>query len=257
MAMIKGNRRTRGNRGFLPIFGFFGILGFVGFLLTFPFPPGHFCATIRGNIYTHFMPIHSAPLAHKNAKLKTLEDKAGAKAALQERLHWTTEPRRALACLPCGMSEELGGPLLLDTLPGLLTLPVSLVILGKGSASFGSVFTKLAKNHPHRIAIVPAKDEWVDAMIEASDMAFFFSDPSKCRELQACLEAGTVPVALETDALENYDPNQERGDSFLYGKTDPWRCFAAAVRAMETYRFPYDWKTIQRNGMEKVERETL
>ena len=40
---------------------------------------------------------------------------------------------------------------------------------------------------------------------------------------------------------------QEDGNAFTYDQLTHWHCFAAAVRAIETYRFPYDFKTIQKH----------
>ena len=85
-----------------------------------------------------------------------------------------------------------------------------------------------------------------------TDLSFtlFLSDPATLPELSRCLQSGAVPVAPTTKLLKNYDPNQENGNAFLYEALTHWQAFAAVVRALETYRFPYDWKTIQKEGME-------
>ena len=87
--------------------------------------------------------------------VKTLERKAVNKTALQEKLGWPAEPKRPMLCLPAGMSDALGGKLLTEILPGLLTLPVEILILGKGTNDYGALFTKLAKEEGHRVHIVP------------------------------------------------------------------------------------------------------
>ena len=187
---------------------------------------------------------------------KTLDRKIGAKTALQAEIGWPAEPKRAIVCLPAGMTEELGGALLNETLPGILRLPMEILVLGKGSSSYGSMFTMLGKKHGHRIHIVPAREEGIAQMYAAADMALFTAEPGNLKELQRCLAYGVVPVAPETDRtvgtmlLEDYNPVQETGNAFLFAKPDPWHCFAALVRAVETYRFPYDWRTIQRHCLE-------
>ncbi len=181
-----------------------------------------------------------------------LELKQEAKAELQESLGWPAEPKRPMICLPAGMSEKLGGKVFEDLLPGLLTLPVELLVVGKGSATYGSLFTKLAKEHRHRVHIVPDKDDTLRGMYSASDMALFLSDPSHCKELPLCLAAGIIPVSLPCDLLEDYDPVQEAGNAFLFETPNAWQCFASLVRAIETYKLPFDWKTIQRHGMESM-----
>jgi glycogen synthase len=150
------------------------------------------------------------------------------------------------------VSDKLGGSLLKDLLPGLLELPVEILILGKGPASYGSMLTELSKEQAHRVAIIPNDDKSIDAMYAAADIALFLSDASQMPELAHALRFGTVPVAPTTKVIGDYNPNQESGEGFLYAKATVWHCFAAIVRALETYKFPFDWRTIQKHGMAKV-----
>lgn len=188
-----------------------------------------------------------------------LDQKAAAKAALQKQLGWKSEPRRAMVCIPTGMTDELGGALLEDVMPGLLTLPVQLVIVGKGSKAYGAYFSTLATEKPHKVGIVAHTAQHVASLMLASDMALFCApaDTDDGSKLAQCLAHGVIPIAPSCSALINYDPNQEAGNAFTYDQQTHWHCFAAAVRAVETYRFPYDWKTIQKNAiaMNDEERE--
>jgi len=182
----------------------------------------------------------------------TLEYKIQNKVALQEELGWPTEPKRPMLCLSMGMTDQLGGELLKELVPGLMGMDLQLIILGKGSSAYGTYFTELTKKYGHRVAILPNTEKGLEKMVAAADMSLFLKDASNTPELALSLAYGTVPVAPATTALENYDPNQEAGDSFTFEKENVWHAFAAVVRAMETYRFPYDWRTIQRHAMEKA-----
>lgn len=184
---------------------------------------------------------------------KSLEFKAANKVALQEELGWMPEPKRPMLCLPSGMSDALGGKLLEELIPGLLTLPLEIVILGKGSAGYGAMFTKLAKEQGHRIAIIPNQEEEIRKMYAAADMALFLTDPAKAPELLHCLRYGAIPVSVPSALLENYDQNQESGNAFVFEKPTVWHAFGALVRALETWRFPFDWRTIQKHCMESGE----
>lgn len=184
---------------------------------------------------------------------KTLEKKGKNKLSLQEELGWPAEAKRPVLCLPAGMSEKIGGELLEQVLPGLLSMDVQILILGKGSSKYGALFTELAKAHPHKIAIIPNEEVAMRKMYAAADMALFLSDPSGMSEVAEALSYGVVPISPTTGALEDYNPIQEAGNAFLYDKEDLWHCFAAVVRANETYKFPFDWRTIQRHCMESVE----
>lgn len=180
------------------------------------------------------------------------EGKIQNKLALQQSLGWPAEPKRPMLCLPAGMSEKLGGKLLEELLPGLLVLPVEILVVGKGSSAYGTLFTKLAREHRHQMHIVADKEEPLRMMYGASDMALFLNDPCGARELQMCLASGVVPVSPPASVLYDYDPVQESGNAFLFESPSAWLCFAALVRAMETYKLPFDWRTIQRNGMEAI-----
>lgn len=186
---------------------------------------------------------------------KTLDMKVQQKLALQREVGWPEEPKRMMVCLPAGMTDALGGALLQDVLPGLFTLPMQLVILGKGSSQYGSLFTQLAAEEPDRVAIVQASDENQRRLIAASDAVLFLANPDKLALADVALRYGTIPIGPVCEVLENYNPNQETGNAFTYDGATPWHCFAAAVRAVETYRFPFDWRTIQRHCLNDRDEE--
>ncbi len=179
----------------------------------------------------------------------SFEGKMQQKLALQEELGWPPEGMRAMVCLPTEMSEEQGGALLKAVLPGILELPIELLILGKGTTEFGKIFSRLRERESHRVAIIENTAGAIAHMYAAADMALFCSAAGKTEELRLCLRCGVIPIAPAMDILENYHPNQERGCAFLYESPSPWQCFAALVRALETYRFPFDWRSIQKEAM--------
>jgi starch synthase len=200
---------------------------------------------------TPLSPAYDNKIARKYS-VKTLEHKVENKLALQKELGWAPEKRMPMLCIPTGMTEELGGKLLKEVLPGLLSQGIALLVLGKGSEEYGAIFTKLAEEKGHRVAIIKDTDEGRRKMYAAADMALFLSNPTGMSELETALQYGTIPVAPSCKALKNYNPVQEAGNSFLYDDNTKWHCFAALVRALETHVFPYDWRTIQRNCMESV-----
>ena len=184
----------------------------------------------------------------------SLEKKGMNKVSLQEELGWPAEAKRPVICLPAGMSEKLGGKLLEQVLPGLMSLDVQILVIGKGSAEYGSLFTELSQKHAHRIAILPNDEVSMRKMYAASDAVLFCSDPSDLPELAEALSYGVVPIAPNTKALENYNAIQEAGNAFLYKEETVWDCFGALVRVIETHKFPFDWRTIQKKSMEIVKK---
>lgn len=184
---------------------------------------------------------------------RTIEHKLENKKALQEQLGWPVEPKQAIVCISTGMTDALGGELMEKVLDGILELPVALLIRGRGSSKYGEFFTSLAKGQGHRIKIIPDDEMNLRRMLAGSDVAMFFAEQQDPEDIQNALRYGVIPAALQFDGLEDYNPVQESGNAFLYQEATPWQCFASVVRALETFKFPYDWRTIQRNAMEVME----
>lgn len=67
------------------------------------------------------------------------------------------------------------------------------------------------------------------------------------RDWQEILEKGAVAVIKEdlNPIFENYSPDQESGNSFIFDKSDKYSVFAAVIRALENHKFPYDWENIK------------
>lgn len=80
-------------------------------------------------------------------------------------------------------------------------------------------------------------------LFSGCDMVVCFSDQA----VKKSLASHIVPVAFaECRGVTNYHPNRETGNSFTFEKKDPWHIFAAVIRGMETYRFPFDWACLVR-----------
>lgn len=204
-----------------------------------------------------FLPAYDG-LIEKKYSVGSVEQKLQNKTALQKSLGWAMEPKRPMICLPGGMTDALGGALFKEVLPGILTLQMELLVLGKGSSTYGSMFTKLAEEERYRVHIVAENEADIHRMYAAADMALFLTDEQSEEERTHCLQYGVVPVSPAMPRLDDYNPVQETGNAFLFEQPTKWNVFAAIVRAVETYKFPFDWRTIQRHAMETVsERERM
>lgn len=182
--------------------------------------------------------------------MKTLDQKSRNKTALQRELGWPAEQKMAVLCIPQVMTAK-GFDLLSLLLPGIDSLNVQLLVLNEGPSAFLKMAEEWAKKHKHRVALLPNDDEHMRKMLAAADISLFINDAEDSEELRNCLRYGTVPVCPENAVTENYNLVQESGNAFTYEDMTVWHCFAAVVRALETFKFPYDWRTIQRHCMEK------
>lgn len=88
---------------------------------------------------------------------------------------------------------------------------------------------------------------------EACDMMILFDSDIDENFLYDLWQNGIIPIAAEgIDAISNYNPNNEIGNAFTYASKNIWEIFATAVRGIETYKFPYDWKHIIRQGLKSL-----
>ena len=99
---------------------------------------------------------------------------------------------------------------------------------------------------------VPYNEKNRERLMKSADMMVALPH----NDIEEWLLNGVVPITNLRDGLLNYNPTKETGNSFLYEgaskKADHWKIFAAIVRALETYKFPYDWKHIVGSGVQSV-----
>jgi hypothetical protein len=151
-----------------------------------------------------------------------------------------------------GEKELLKRDELFKILEGCLVLNAKFVVIDTQQPSDLSDLGELQNNHDHQITWYnPQTDRGgkgqeekeLDRLLLAADMAVLFNHHLEMIHL--LMNYGVVIVGDEkSPLLENYKPNEESGNAFVFGKKDAWGVFAAMVRAIETFKFPYDWKFI-------------
>lgn len=77
-------------------------------------------------------------------------------------------------------------------------------------------------------------------------------------EFNMLVERGVVPVmkTLVHKEAENYNPTQETGNAFLFDKLNEWQVYGAMIKALENYKFPYDWQNLK-NNVKSFAKKTL
>ena len=123
---------------------------------------------------------------------------------------------------------------------GIANLGVEVVVLADTNLNFF---------RSHGAKVLPYSRKSRKLLLEASDMALSFS----FNDVHEMFLYGIVPVTGERPEVANYNPTHETGNSFVYKKENPWCIYAALVRALETYKFPYDWKSIIHSAIDSIE----
>ena len=121
---------------------------------------------------------------------------------------------------------------------GFQAMKVPLIIFWSGTK-------KLSLNWYEQASVIAPHDAHYESMWRACDTAYCFTS----EDLKTAIASGVVPLAPKgLKGAENYDPNKEKGNAFIFDALNPWVMFSSLVRALETYKFPFDWKCIVRNA---------
>ena len=110
---------------------------------------------------------------------------------------------------------------------------------------FWSGAKKLSLDWYEQASVIAPHDAHYESMWRACDTAYCFTS----EDLKTAIASGVVPLAPKgLKGADNYDPNKEKGNAFIFDVLNPWVMFSSLVRALETYKFPFDWKCIVRNA---------
>jgi glycogen synthase len=188
---------------------------------------------------------------------KTIKNKIENKLQFQEDLGLIVERKIPILCITIDITKKSGGELLEETIEGILTLDVQLLIRGAGTEQYQKLFSDLAVQHKNKIRIVSDTEENIRKTYAASDIALVFSTEEEHEEeISNYLSYGVIPVLPEKHSqslpIVNYNPIEENGNAFVYKKNNKWIFFATLIRALENFLFPYDWELIQKNAIESV-----
>ncbi len=150
--------------------------------------------------------------------------------------------------------DENNADLWAAILPGISDMGFQIVVRGNASEKHKDIVVAFAEDHAALCAIIE-EEEYLSAY-EAADVLLTFSqDKDSILEVRHALEKGVIPIVAHDfplEILENYNPNLENGNSFMYYKQTPWAIFATIIRAYENYRFPYDWRNLSKAAIKSI-----
>lgn len=153
-----------------------------------------------------------------------------------------------------GEKELISRDFLFNFLQGCLAVNIKVMVIDTQQPSDLNNLGELTDHHEgHVVWYNPETDnsgknreeKEIDRLLMAADMAIIFTEQMDLVKL--LMDYGVVLIAEEKSPfLENYKPNEETGNSFLFKKKDLWSVYASLIRALETFKFPYDWNNIVR-----------
>jgi len=195
----------------------------------------------------------AAPYSARSLALKQLS-----RAALGERLGLDLDADAPVLGIISRITLQKGVDLLIEAAPTLVARGARLAVLGSGDAGMEAAWRDLAAAHRGRIAVRIGFDESLAHLIEAgADMFLMPSRFEPCGLNQMySLAYGTPPVVRATgglaDTVVDCTPatlanGTANGFSFVPATTHA--LLATVERAIEAWRAPEAWRSLQRNGM--------
>ena len=204
----------------------------------------------------------SDALIASNYSATALQGKARCKAAVQNELGLTLDPRAPLFAVVSRLTSQKGLDLVLSALPVLLDgVPqggAQLAVQGSGDAALEAAFTAAAAAHPGRIAVRLVYDEALaHRIIAGADVMLVPSrfEPCGLTQLYA-LRYGTVPVVrcvggLADTVVDATDAavQADLATGFMHGPATAAALGQAMMKALRAWRKKSLWRQLMLRGM--------
>lgn len=209
---------------------------------------------LNGIDYENYNP-GKDPKLEANYSDVSLGNRAKNKAALRKHFK-LPENNSPLLCVISRLTEQKGFGLLNETMRPLINnFDFQFIVLGSGDSYFVSFFQDLINKYPDRVGGHFVYDDILPKLILGSaDIILIPSrfEPSGLTQMEA-MRYGVIPLARKTgglaDSVVNYDPVKEDGTGFVFEAFDNYAFYGAAVRALETYKYPRIWSELQKRAM--------
>lgn len=199
---------------------------------------------------TKITPAYDNRIYQKFSK-KTIEGKTKNKIDFCQDFGLPYDKKIPLISITYALTDKNGMERLTTTMPGILELPVEIVILAIGTEKYQKQFTEWAEQHNEKMVLVANNEENRHKVYAAADIIIIPSESDECQtEAKNAMAYGVIPVTPPISGMNDYEPIHEKGNAFVYRSGSAWGLFAGLIRALENFRFPYDWKNIQLETME-------
>jgi starch synthase len=188
----------------------------------------------------------------------TLSNKALNKHALQLEMGLEADADALLIGMIGRMVEQKGLDVVLAAADRMMAMPVQLAILGGGDQGLEAGFKALTQRYPGRISLRLGYNEALAHRIEAGSDTFLMPsrfEPCGLNQMYS-LRYGTPPIVhgvggLNDTIVDTFESTLANGtaNGFVMRNLDIPAILWGVGRALEFYRQPKLWQTIQTHGM--------
>lgn len=193
-------------------------------------------------------------LIFKNYSIKNIAGKEECKRQLLKECALPSIDK-PLACVVSRLSSQKGIDILVESIEGIISSNVNLIVFGKGDEIFHKKLTDAAKKYRGRAYIkLGFQNEFAHRIYAGSDIFLMPSRYEPCGLGQLiAMRYGTVPVARKTgglaDTVSDYDTLKEKGTGFLFSDYTPSAFLDCLKRAVCVYADKVKWKKLVANAM--------
>jgi starch synthase len=153
------------------------------------------------------------------------------------------------------LTDQKGFDLIERAADRLMALDATWAVLGSGDPRYERFWTALASLHPTRVGVRIGFDEHLAHLIEGGADLFLMPsrfEPCGLNQMYS-LRYATLPIVRATggldDTVTDADEAAGKGTGFKFRDYSPDALVAAVTRAIEAYRDPRRWRTLQRSAM--------
>ncbi len=195
------------------------------------------------------------PLLVKNYTSETLNKRAENKSGLQAELGLEIDPEKPLLAMINRMDHQKGVDLVPDALRTLADPNWQMVILGTGDPELEEAAKQLDNDYPQVTAVLQYDGSLARRIYSGSDLILIPSRYEPCGLTQMiAMRYGCLPLARSTGGLKDTIVDdrvngQEGSTGFLFSQANPQALAKAIQRALEVYKDPEYWQSLQRRGM--------
>ncbi len=189
---------------------------------------------------------------------RSLDKKMVNKTALQDELMLPVNPDLPMIGMISRLVNQKGLDWILQCMPDFLKLPVQMVFLGTGEHHYEKELSRLAAEHPYKIATIIGYDESLSHRIEAASNIYLMPsifEPCGLNQLYS-LRYGTLPVVNPVgglaDSVTDTNPanlKARTANGFVMQEHSAASLLKTVKRAVDTYADQEIWQQLQHNAM--------
>ena len=153
------------------------------------------------------------------------------------------------------LTAQKGFDLVQMKFPDLIQRDLQFVLLGSGEPRYEEFFRGAAASYPDRVAVRIGFDEQLAHRIEAGADLFLMPslyEPCGLNQMYS-LKYATMPIVRAVgglkDSVQDYDPQNQSGNGFVFTDYDGDAMLAAIDRGLSAYGDKIAWTALQQRAM--------